>query len=64
MRDISLLLENWDRSTGTVVRVETPRSENEPEIAQTGSNKKMREKKGDKDKTIKEVTVILPNCHL
>lgn len=44
------LLENWDRSTGNVVRLDTPKSDNEPEITQTGSNKKMRERKGDKDK--------------
>ena len=50
LRDVSLLLENWDRCTGNVIRVETPKSETEPEITQTGSNKKMRDKKGDKEK--------------
>ena len=50
LRDVSSLLENWDRSTGNVIRVETPKSENEPEITQTGSNKKMRDKKGEKEK--------------
>ena len=47
---MSSLLENWDRSTGNVQRVETPKSETEPEITQTGSNKKMRDKKGEKEK--------------
>ena len=63
LRDVSSLLENWDRSTGNVVRVETPKSETEPEITQTGSNKKMRDKKSDKEKEkekiLKEVNVLM-----
>ena len=50
LRDVSSLLENWDRSTGNVTRVDTPKSETEPEVTQTGSNKKMRDKKGEKEK--------------
>jgi hypothetical protein len=44
-----------------MLRVETPKSETEPEITQTGSNKKMRDKKGEKErekekeKALKEV---------
>lgn len=56
---MSSLLENWDRSTGNITRSDTPKSETEPEITQTGSNKKMRDKKGDKEKdkekSLKEV---------
>ena len=33
-----------------MVRVETPKSETEPEVTQTGSNKKMRDKKSEKEK--------------
>ena len=62
LRDISSLLENWDRSTGNVVRVETPKSETEPEVTQTGSNKKMRDKKSEKEKEkekmLKEVSNV------
>ena len=59
LRDVSSLLESWDRSTGNIGRVDTPKSETEPEVTQTGSNKKMRDKKGDRekerDKSLKEV---------
>lgn len=33
-----------------MIRTETPKSETDPEVAQTGSNKKMRDKKGEKER--------------
>lgn len=33
-----------------MIRTETPKSETEPEVTQTGSNKKMRDKKGEKER--------------
>ena len=65
LRDIDGLLQNWDRSTGTVARADTPKSENfddflpAPGLTRRGRDKKEkelreREKEREKEKA-KEV---------
>lgn len=54
LRDIDGLLQNWDRTTGTVVRPDTPKSENfDDTLPAPGSTRRTREKK-DKEKELRE----------
>lgn len=54
LRDIDNLLQNWDRTTGTVARADTPKSENfDDTIPVPGSTRRAREKK-DKEKELRE----------
>ena len=48
------MLQNWDRTTGTVTRADTPKSENfDDTIPVPGSTRRAREKK-DKEKELRE----------
>lgn len=48
------MLQNWDRTTGTVARADTPKSENfDDTIPVPGSTRRAREKK-DKEKELRE----------
>ena len=54
LRDIDGLLQNWDRTTGTVARADTPKSENLDEsLPPPGSTRRTRDKK-DKEKEFRE----------
>lgn len=54
LRDIDGLLQNWDRTTGTVVRADTPKSENfDDTLPAPGSTRRTRDKK-DKEKELRE----------
>lgn len=54
LRDIDGLLQNWDRTTGTVARADTPKSENFDDILPApGSTRRTRDKK-DKEKELRE----------
>ena len=54
LRDIDGLLQNWDRTTGTVVRADTPKSENfDDTLPAPGSTRRNRDKK-DKEKELRE----------
>ena len=54
LRDIDGLLQNWDRTTGTVARADTPKSENLDDILPApGSTRRARDKK-DKEKELRE----------
>ena len=54
LRDIDGLLQNWDRTTGTVARADTPKSENLDEsLPPPGSTRRTRDKK-DKEKELRE----------
>ena len=54
LRDIDGLLQNWDRTTGAVVRADTPKSENfEDTLPAPGSTRRTRDKK-DKEKELRE----------
>ena len=47
-------MQNWDRTTGTVARADTPKSENfDDTIPVPGSTRRAREKK-DKEKELRE----------
>lgn len=54
LRDIDGLLQNWDRTTGTVARADTPKSENLDEsLPLPGSTRRTRDKK-EKEKELRE----------
>ena len=54
LRDIDGLLQNWDRTTGTVARADTPKSENfDDTLPAPGSTRRSRDKK-DKEKELRE----------
>ena len=54
LRDIDGLLQNWDRTTGTVARADTPKSENLDDfLPAPGSTRRTRDKK-DKEKELRE----------